>query len=84
MITHADIAFYWNEFGDDLGLWPSGNQPPTPTDMWDDVLPSLDSLEEWLAASAPPANINNAMQAVPFDIWQLKQFSRVGLWGVGL
>ncbi len=82
-ITTADLSFYWTQLGDDIGLWPMGNQIADPIDLWEDIPPALNAVDAWRAAAPNPSNINDARTSVPIDLWTLKQFTRVGLWGAG-
>jgi hypothetical protein len=83
-IASPHLTFYWDQLGDDIGLWPTGNQPIDPIELWDDIPPALDAVDAWRNGAPNPCNIHDARLVVPGDLWTLKQFNRVAIWGVGL
>lgn len=83
-IGKDDLLFWWKEFGCSIGLWLPGNEPGQMEELWDDVKDSVDVIENWYIQNPAEVSVFKMKQEFPFDSWQVKQFNRVGLWGIGL
>ena len=83
-IKKEDLFFWWNKFGNDIGLWIPGNAPDQMTDLWIDVKTSVDAIEDWYLNNIGLVSISKIRQELPYDSWQIQQFNRAGLWAIGL
>jgi len=80
-IGSDDLEFWWGAIGESRGLWLSGSQPDRMADLWFDVEPSLERLTDLMPNV--PSN-RRAWLDLGHNVWQLRQFERVGLWAIGL
>jgi hypothetical protein len=83
-IGTADLEFWWHHVGDVCGLWDPANRPTDLTTLWQDVWESITAVDNWYRQGGTFVNIPKLRQDLGFDLWRLKQFQRVGLWGMGL
>ena len=83
-IVKDDLRFWWEALGNDAGLWIPGNLPDQMTDLWADVKDSVDSVEDWYTLNTGMFCTLKVRQDLPFDSWQVNQFTRAGLWAIGL
>jgi hypothetical protein len=83
-ISCEDIGFWWRAFGHDIGLWDANSEPDSITDLWADIQPVLDDLAGWCNENTSPVSVARSKQQWSFEIWQLTQFQRAGLWAIGL
>jgi len=80
-ITKEKISFWWEKIGSDVGLWETDHTPENLFDLWADIEAIIDDLEPLIDS---PINLLNLLQTHSLDLWQLTQFQRAGLWGMGL
>jgi hypothetical protein len=83
-VTRTELMFWWNEMGVELGYWLLGSEPAYMSDLWDDVKESLDNVEAWRSGIGMSLGLFNFRQDLSFEVKQLAQFNRAGLWALGL
>ena len=84
-IYGADIEFWWENLGSDIGLWEPNEGPAYMTDLWADIEAALELVEAWNNENpAPSCNVCQARRELSVNLWYMGQFQRVGLWGIGL
>lgn len=80
----GDIQFWWKNFGNDFGLWPVDSPPDPLSDLWVDVEESLLNLQNVIQKKAGSVGLNTILRDYSLEIVQIGQFSRAGLWAIGL
>lgn len=81
-ITKDLTQFWWQGIGLNLGLWETDQSPNNFIDLYQEIADALTTIE-----FDNPARWESFKTAMDFhgnDFIKLKQFQRVGLWGVGL
>jgi hypothetical protein len=82
-INSDELKFWWDSLGVDLGYWMPGDIPPNIVDLWVDIEPNIVNIQDWIAINQNSQSLNFRRE-LPFELIQLSQFNRVGLWGIGL
>ena len=83
-ISCQEVKFWWETLGYGIGLWDVDSEPENITDLWADIQPVLDDLAGWCNENTSPVSVARSKQQWSFEIWQLTQFQRAGLWAIGL
>lgn len=83
-ISSSDIEFWWSNFGINNGLWTPGNPPEQMSDLWSDIDEAILGLEDFLDQADTNICVTQAHYSVPYELWQVKQFTKAGLWAIGL
>ncbi len=83
-IQGADLCFWSHRIGEEIGLWKTGAAPDRMTDLWADVEANLETTESWCASNGASADAFDVKRDLASELAQLKQFQRVGFWGMGL
>ena len=83
-ISSSEIAFWTDQLGLDIGLWDMGAAPASIVDLWSDIEAAIGAVSNWCDLHGAGASVLQARKSLGGDITQLKQFQRVGLWGIGL
>ncbi|MGL4674015.1 MAG: hypothetical protein ACRCXK_04050 [Wohlfahrtiimonas sp.] len=81
-IVKNDINFYISKVGQGIGLWRS-EEPEQLSELWIDINDLIIDLKESLE-NDDPLNILDLRDCFPAYSEIYTQFSRVGLWGLGL
>jgi hypothetical protein len=82
-VNKNELMFWWNSLGLDLGYWTPGNAPQDMIDLWADIEPNIVDIEHWFGGNPTP-QLAVFRRDLPFELKQMVQFNRVGLWGIGL
>jgi hypothetical protein len=61
-----------------------GAAPASIVDLWSDIEAAIGAVSNWCDLHGAWASVLQARKSLGGDITQLKQFQRVGLWGIGL
>jgi hypothetical protein len=78
----TDIAFWWERYGRDRGLWESTGTPTDPLDLWADVLLSITESETWRAANSGASSIRSWRRAQSAALDTLGGVELIGVWGL--
>ena len=82
-VTKQDLAFWWESFGNDLGLWASPAEIEMFSDLWVDVAEAIYEAETDVLAIDDPASVH-AVSGILSRELPLTQFSRAPMWLLGL
>ena len=82
-VTKRDLAFWWESFGSDLGLWASPTEIEMFSDLWVDVADAIDEAETDVFAMGDGASVH-AVSGILSRELPLTQFSRAPMWLLGL
>ena len=82
-VTKQDLAFWWESFGTDLGLWVSPTEIEMFSDLWVDVADAIDEAETDVLAMNDHASVH-AVSGILSRELPLTQFSRAPMWLLGL
>lgn len=84
-VTLSDLDFWWRDLGENIGLWESGAAPGQMVDLWADIQPVINDVVQWCnTPNTTSASAIQTRQDRAFELWQLTQFQRAGLWAIGL
>lgn len=83
-VSRSDVRFWWKDLGEKSGLWSIGNQPNQMSDLWADVEQVILNLEQYLESEKGKLQLMRLKQSHAFDLWQIGQFTKAGLWAFGL
>lgn len=81
-IDLSDFDFWWSDLGEGIGLWGRGARPMQMADLWAEVQPMLDDIERWCNGHPPSTTMIEARRDLAYELWQLTQFQRAGLWAM--
>ena len=81
-ISKNDLDFYIHKVGQSYGIWDTVN-PEDLRDLWTDINDLLIDFEQYFEANTP-SNIYNLKTTFTGYSEVYTQFSRAGLWGLGL
>lgn len=81
----TELEFWWKPFGEERGLWNTGDDPSEFMDLWNDIDDAVNKLDGWESANrgSIPTNMTwkNDLQ---HEISVLGECERIALWGLGL
>jgi hypothetical protein len=83
-VTQVDLGFWWRDLGESIGLWETSAAPGQMADLWADIELVIDDVMQWCNTTATSTSTIQARQQWAFELWQLAQFQRAGLWAIGL
>ena len=82
-VTKQDLHFWWNNYGQDSGLWAPHADPDSFADLWQDVDDARGELESSLASAGTGHSMSELGQLLGRGV-ALTQFSRTPLWLFGV
>jgi hypothetical protein len=80
--TRAELSFWWNDVGENCGLWNSGASPADFGDLWADVEAALSDVRSWLASTSPVKEMRGWRVGNAESLDVLATTERAGLWGL--
>lgn len=81
--TAEALAFWWNRFGEDRGLWSIGSAPEDPLECWADILRSLEDSDSWcLENPVGTSSLRHWRRRSGTALDDLGAFELVGIWGL--
>lgn len=81
--TAEGLAFWWERFGEDRGLWSIGAAPGDPLDFWADILRSLEDSDSWrLENPVGTSSLRHWRRRPGTALDDLGAFELVGIWGL--
>jgi len=81
-ITRELTRFWWQNIGLNLGLWSDGNEPDDFKDLYQDIADAVEDLD--FSNPSHWDSLKTTTDVYAPELMKLKQFQRVGLWGIGL
>ncbi len=82
-VDKVNLEFWWKNVGNQLGLWPTANEPDEFADLWQDFDSANEKIEE-LLQNGNPLNVNDLSQHHSAMGIVLCASSKIALWGTGL
>lgn len=76
-----DLAFWWQPYGMDRGLWSASPPASRITDAWADTQDCLDDMEEWIAQNGT-ASYHDLLSQMPQSVTNLTNLELVGIWSL--
>lgn len=81
-ITKDLTRFWWYKIGLNAGLWSKNSEPEDFKDLYQDISEAINELD--FSDSDKWDSLKTASSFYAPELTSLKQFQRVGLWGIGL
>jgi hypothetical protein len=77
------LSFWWQSHGEDRCLWPRGDFPADPLDLWADVPASIDDSINWRAENPPAASsLRDWRRTNPSALDHFGGLELIGIWGL--
>lgn len=82
-VSREDLKFWWEGLGNDYGYWANGSSFTQMTDLWADIRDSITLLDDWCNTSPDKSKLD-LNRTHSYELMQISQFNRAGLWAIGI
>ncbi|NJN92456.1 MAG: hypothetical protein HC878_20240 [Leptolyngbyaceae cyanobacterium SL_5_14] len=80
-----DLQFWYDELGEERGIWESGKAPDDLIDLWEDISDSIKEIEDWKnSTSSASVSCAKWRRECAFPISVLGGCELIAMWGFGV